>query len=164
MHHITNGVVSALLVAVGLPVSAGAEQAATTRIPVDATLYRRHQVCLADVRGAAGRITALHLIPSVSSDEVLDELMIRVHWDGLQTPFIACSLAALLGLLAPDGAPMHLPELALNHLCRRALITCSRTCQGCRETGARQKPCSSSSKPELPVCPGRPFTRLTVRS
>jgi iron(II)-dependent oxidoreductase len=87
------------------------QQAATTTIPVDATLYRKHQVCIADVRGTAGKITQIHLVPSVKSQEVLDDLMICVFWDGCQTPFIACSLQQLLGLLAEDGSPANMPEL-----------------------------------------------------
>lgn len=88
------------------------QQATTTTIPVDATLYRKHQVCVADVRGTAGKITEIHLVPSVKSQEVLDDLMICLFWDGCQTPFIACSLRQLLGLLAEDGAPANMPELS----------------------------------------------------
>ena len=86
-------------------------QARADRIPVDVTLSRRHQACLADVRGVAGRITAIHLIPSLEDQRALDRLMIRLYWDGRQTPFIACSVKELLGLLGPGGAPVHLPEL-----------------------------------------------------
>ncbi len=100
---------SFLLAAV--PAEGKAEQAATRRIRVDATLYRKHQVCLADVRDTAGRITAIHLVPSVQGNEALDGLMICLFWDGCRTPFIACSLKELLGLLGEDGTPVHMPEL-----------------------------------------------------
>jgi sulfatase modifying factor 1 len=88
-----------------------AKPVAATTIPVDVTLYRRHQACLADVRGVAGRITALHLVPTVANKEALDGLMVCVFWDGCDTPYIACSLRQLLALLDDKGRPVGLPEL-----------------------------------------------------
>ena len=61
---------AALLVAAAAHVSAPAHvagashaparrSASDVRLPVDVTLYKRHQACLADVRRTAGRITAI---------------------------------------------------------------------------------------------------------
>jgi len=106
----------ALLAVAAPPGSTEAAPAGETVIPVDATLYLKHQVCLADVRGTAGRITAIHLVPAVSREEALDGLMIHWYWDGRPTPSIVCSLRELLGLLAPDGTPVHMPELAFSKI------------------------------------------------
>ncbi len=92
-----------------------AEPPARTRIPVDVTLYRKHQACLADVRGTAGKITAIHLVPSIGTQEALDELMIHLFWDGSHTPFIVCSVGEFLSLLGPDGTPRHMPELVFSN-------------------------------------------------
>lgn len=91
-----------------------ADQSAAARIPVDVTLYRKHQACLAEVRNTAGKITAIHLVPSVSRQEALDDLMIHLSWDGGDTPFIVCSVKELLSLLGPDGTPRHMPELVFS--------------------------------------------------
>ena len=88
----------------------GKPQAVT--IDVDVTLYRNHQVCLIDVRDTAGKITAIHLVPSAKDPAALDDLMVCLFWDGQQTPFIACSLPELLSLLDKDGKPVDMPELA----------------------------------------------------
>jgi len=96
------------------PARGKAEQSATERTHVDVTLYRKHQVCLADVRDTAGEITEIHLVPSVESQETLEELMVLLYWDGGQTPFIVCSLGELLSLVAPDGTPIHMPELVFS--------------------------------------------------
>ena len=63
-------------------VGADRARAGADRISVDATLHRKHQVCLADVRGTSGRITAIHLIPFLRDREALDGLMIHWYWDG----------------------------------------------------------------------------------
>ena len=79
-------------------VAAEADQANVTQIIVDATLYHKHQVCLADVRDTAGTITAVSLTPAVSRQNALDELMVRLYWDELQTPFVTCSVRQFLEL------------------------------------------------------------------
>lgn len=87
-----------------------AVHAEVERINVDVTLYRKHQVCMVDVRGVAGKITAFQLVPSVGDRSALEELMVLLYWDGEQTPFIVCSVKELRNLLAADGTPIHLPE------------------------------------------------------
>lgn len=96
------------------PAKGGGNLSAAEQVPVSVTLYNKHQVCLADVRGTPGRITAIHLTPSVGSQEALDNLMVQFYWDGRQTPFIVCSIRELLALLAPDGTPIHTPPLVFS--------------------------------------------------
>lgn len=80
-------------------------------IPVEATLHRRHQVCLADVRGTAGRITVVHLVPSVSEATALEGLLVHWYWDGNETPSLVCSIKELLRLFDREGAPVNVPDL-----------------------------------------------------
>lgn len=107
--------VSALvLVGAAATLTAAKVKQSEVKIEVDATLYKKHQVCLADVRNMAGKITAIHLVPSVSSKEALDQLLIHLYWDGRQTAFIVCSVRELLDLLGPDGMPENMPELVFS--------------------------------------------------
>lgn len=94
------------------PLASRADTAAATRIPVDAAVYRRHQVCLADVRGTAGRITGIHMVPALREGGDLEGLKVCLFWDGAQTPFVACSLAQFLHLFDDDGMPAHMPEMS----------------------------------------------------
>jgi len=84
------------------------------RLPVDVTLYKRHQACLADVRRTAGRITAIRLFPTVGDRKSLDGLRVHLYWDGRSTPSVVCSTRELLGLLAADGRPVHTPAMAFS--------------------------------------------------
>ena len=83
-------------------------------IPVEATLHRRHQVCLADVRGTAGRITAVQLAPSISEASALDGLMVHWYWDGSEMPSVVCSMTELLRLFDRNGNPVHVPDLVFS--------------------------------------------------
>lgn len=103
-------------------------------IEVDATLYKKHQVCLADVRGISGHIERLQLVPSVDRPEDLQDLKVLWFWDGGTTPFIVCSLGELFDLLEPDGSPRKaLPILSFSEGFR-IFIECPRG-RGGRVTG-----------------------------
>jgi hypothetical protein len=95
------------------------------RTDVDVTLHRKHQVCLADVRGTAGRITAIRLVPDVQEDEALDGLMVLLFWDSSPTPFIVCSLRELLSQMGPDGMPVHMPAMIFSEGFR-IILECAR--------------------------------------
>ena len=113
MFRISKVAILVVLAVAVAPQGAGAKQSETS-IPVDVTLYKKQQACLADVRGIAGRITAIQLVPSVDNEESVDELMITLYWDGRQTPYITCSVRELHSLVAPDGTPVHMPELVFS--------------------------------------------------
>ena len=84
------------------------------KITIDATLYKKHQVCIADVRNTPGIITSIHITPSVSGPQALDQLLLHLYWDGLHTPSIVCSVRELLELFGPDGTPDNLPEMTFS--------------------------------------------------
>lgn len=95
------------------------------KIDVDVTLHRKHQVCLADVRGTAGRISAIRLLPDVREEKALDGLMVLLFWDGSPTPFIVCSLRELLSQISPDGTPVHMPVMIFSEGFR-IILECAR--------------------------------------
>ncbi|MFO7897489.1 MAG: hypothetical protein R6V58_00340, partial [Planctomycetota bacterium] len=65
MHRRSARLLLILFLGVAAHAAAAKAEPGTVRIPVDVTLYKKHQACLADVRGTAGRILELHLLPSV---------------------------------------------------------------------------------------------------
>jgi hypothetical protein len=103
-----------LLVGV-VPARSGQQDQAQRKISIDATLYKKHQVCLADVRKIAGEITEVKINPSVNVQGALEELMICLYWDDSKTPFIACSLGDFLSLFDLDGTPKNMPNLIFSN-------------------------------------------------
>lgn len=103
------------LLAVAFPLESRWAESQRTRIQVDAAAFRKHQVCLADVRGTAGRIVALRLVPSVQDPGALDDLKICVFWDGRPSPFVACSLREFLHFVADDGTLSRVPDLVFDN-------------------------------------------------
>ncbi|MHC4111362.1 MAG: SUMF1/EgtB/PvdO family nonheme iron enzyme [Planctomycetota bacterium] len=92
-----------------------AKVSAAERIHVDATLYKKHQVCLADVRNTAGMITAISIVADVDDQYDLDGLKVCVFWDGQSTPFIACSLGDFLKLFGDDRSGKDVPDLVFSN-------------------------------------------------
>ncbi len=85
------------------------------KIEVDAILYKKHQVCIADVHNVSGKITTIRLNPSVDSEQELDQLLMHLYWDGRQTPFVVCSVREFLEMLESDRMPEPLPEMVFSN-------------------------------------------------
>lgn len=104
-----------LLAVIALTVSHAKNDSSIVKIDVDAVLYKKHQVCIADVHNVAGKITKIQIKPSVDTQKELDQLLIHLYWDGRQTPFVVCSVREFLEMLESAPVPEKLPEMIFSN-------------------------------------------------
>ena len=104
-----------LLAVIGSTLNAAQNDESIVKIDVDATLYKKHQVCIADLRNVSGKITEIQLVPIVDNEQALDQLLMHLYWDGRQTPFVVCSLGEFLEMLKGGRMTERLPEMVFRN-------------------------------------------------
>ncbi len=104
-----------LLVVIGSTLNAAQNDESIVKIDVDATLYKKHQVCIADVRNISGKIMEIRLIPRVDGEQALDQLLMHLYWDNQQTPFVVCSVREFLEMLKSGSRNEPPPEMVFSN-------------------------------------------------